>query len=95
MYWHMFAFRLKAGVTEETKSRMLLEIRALGAAIPGLLEAAVGRNESPRAAGYEIGGVMKFADQASFENYGGHPEHQKLLEWLLPLVEPVEVDFRG
>jgi hypothetical protein len=36
---------------------------------------------------------MKFADKAALESYGGHPAHQKLVSWLMPLIEPIEVDF--
>jgi hypothetical protein len=36
---------------------------------------------------------MKFADKASLDAYGAHPVHQKLLSWLMPLIEPIEVDF--
>lgn len=36
---------------------------------------------------------MKFADKASLESYGPHPAHQRLVGWLMPLIEPVEVDF--
>ena len=93
MYIHCFAFRWKPGVTDEQIDRAAEEIQGLQARIPGILEAYVGRNESPRSEGYAFGGVMKFADKASFEAYGPHPEHQKLLVWLLPLIEPVELDF--
>jgi hypothetical protein len=89
----MFAFRFKAGVTEEQKERIVAEIRRLKNEIPQVLEAWVGRNDSPRGYGYELGGVMKFSDKAACEAYGAHPAHQKLLSWLLPLIEPVEVDF--
>jgi hypothetical protein len=40
-----------------------------------------------------LGGVMKFADAGACEAYGAHPVHQKLLSWLMPLIEPIEVDF--
>jgi hypothetical protein len=93
MYIHMFAFRLKPGVTEEQKSRMLREIGALGGQIPGLLETYVGENDSPRGQGFAIGGVMKFPDRARMEAYNAHPVHRALLEWLLPLIDPIEVDF--
>jgi Stress responsive A/B Barrel Domain len=93
MYIHMFAFRFKAGVTEERKEEIVAAIRALKREIPEVLEAWVGRNESPRGQGYELGGVMKFADAAACERYGAHPVHQKLLAWLMPLIEPIEVDF--
>ena len=69
------------------------EIRKLQGQIPGLVETFVGINISPRGQGYELGGVMKFADQSALDNYGAHPVHQKLLSWLMPLIDPIEVDF--
>lgn len=71
------------------------EIQNLQGQIPGLLETYVGRNESPRSQGYAFGGVMKFMDKASFDAYGPHPAHQKLLVWLMPLIEPLELDFEA
>ena len=93
MYIHMFAFRLKAGVTEEQQARMLREIRALQDQIPGILETVVGKNDSPRGQGYAIGGAMKFPDKAALEAYNVHPVHQELLKWLVPLIDAIEVDF--
>jgi hypothetical protein len=93
MFIHMFAFRWKPGVTDEQKHRVIDEVRGLQGQIPGLTETWVGTNISPRGQGYELGGVMKFADKASLDAYGPHPVHQKLLSWLVPLIEPVEVDF--
>jgi hypothetical protein len=93
MYIHMFAFRWKPGVSESQKVRVRIEIRNLQGQIPGLLETWVGTNISPRSQGYELGGVMKFADEASLLAYPGHPVHVKLVNWLMPLIEPIEVDF--
>jgi len=93
MYVHMFAFRLKPEVTEKQKDRMLREINALPTQIPGLLEAHVGKNDSPRGQGFEIGGVMKFPDRETMEAYNAHPVHQALLKWLVPLIDAIEVDF--
>jgi hypothetical protein len=95
MYVHLFAFRWNSGVTQEQKQRVITEIRGLQGKIPGLVETNVGMNVSPRGGGYELGGVMKFADKASLDSYGGHPDHQKLLSWLIPLIEPIEVDFEA
>jgi antibiotic biosynthesis monooxygenase (ABM) superfamily enzyme len=89
----MFAFRLKPGVTEAHQDRMIREINELKKQIPVVLESYVGKNISPRGQGFEIGGVMKFADQASLEAYNAHPVHQALLRWLLPLIDAIEVDF--
>jgi stress responsive alpha/beta barrel protein len=93
MMIHMFAFRWKAVATEEEKDRAITEISAFQGKIPGLLEVHVGNNVSPRGAGYETGGVMKFTDAAALANYTVHPLHKALLAWLLPLIEPIEVDF--
>ena len=93
MFVHMFAFRLKPGVTEAQQQRMLNEIAALQSQIPLVLEAHVGRNVSPRGQGFVIGGVMKFADAAALEAYNVHPVHQALLKWLVPLIDAIEVDF--
>jgi hypothetical protein len=93
MFIHMFAFRLKPGVTEAQQDRMIREISALQSHIPSVLESYVGRNVSPRGQGYVIGGVMKFESQAALDSYNAHPVHQDLLKWLLPLIDPIEVDF--
>jgi antibiotic biosynthesis monooxygenase (ABM) superfamily enzyme len=95
MYIHMFAFRWKEGVTEAQQQRAMEETSALVGKIPGLLDAFVGKNISPRGSGYEHGGVMRFADRDALEAYGDHPEHQKLVSWLMPLIDPIEVDFQA
>src|SRR5258707_12909900 len=93
MFIHMFAFRLKAGVTKAQQERMLREIGDLDKHIPGVLETQVGKNESPRGQGYAIGGVMKFADQSALEAYNAHPAHQESLKWLVRAVSGDEGAF--
>jgi hypothetical protein len=95
MLVHTFAFRWKAGVGEDQKLRAAAEIRGLQGQIPGLLETWVGVNISPQSQGYELGGVMKFADRGALDAYAAHPVHQKLLRWLMPLIDPIEVDFEA
>jgi len=95
MIVHTFAFRWKPDVTAEQKTRAITDIRALQGQIPGLIETHVGVNISPRSQGYELGGAMKFANKAALDAYGTHPVHQTLLDWLLPLIDPIEVDFEA
>lgn len=95
MVIHTFAFRWKPGVTAEQRRRVVVAIQNLQGRIPGLEETWVGENFSSRSQGYELGGVMKFASRAALEAYGLHPAHQELLAWLMPLIEPVEVDFEA
>jgi len=93
MYIHMFAFLFKPGVTTEKKSYCVSEIRKLKDEINEVQESWVGLNISPRGQGYELGGSMKFENAAAFERYNAHPVHQELLGWLIPLIDPIEVDF--
>lgn len=93
MFIHIFAFQWKPGVSDQQKQRVFTEINALQSQIPGILHSAVGFNTSPRGQGHEFGGVMQFPDRATFEAYNAHPVHQQLLTWLLPLIDPMEVDF--
>jgi hypothetical protein len=95
MVVHTFSFRWKTGVGEGQRRRAIAEIRALQGQIPGLLETWVGVNFSLRSQGYELGGVMKLAGRSALDAYGGHPVHQKLLQWLMPLIDPIEVDFEA
>jgi hypothetical protein len=93
MFLHTFAFRWKTDLPDEQKQRIYTEISAFQGQIPGLLETFVGFNTSPSAQGYEFGGVMRFSDRAAFDFYNDHPIHRQLLSWLMPLIDPIEVDF--
>ena len=95
MVIHMFAFRWAVAVDDSKRAEILTAIRGLQNQIPGLLETHVGLNFLPRGLGYELGGVMKFESRATFDAYAGHPAHQALLQWLVPLIEPVEIDFEA
>lgn len=93
MFIHIFSFRWKPDVTEPQKQRVFAEVSSLKDKIPGILDSAVGFNTSPRTHGYQFGGIMKFSDRVAFDAYNAHPIHQQLLTWLLPLIDPMELDF--
>lgn len=93
MYFHIFAFRWKPEATDALKAQAAADILAFRGKISGLLELHVGQNESPHGEGYAFGGMMRFTGKAAFEAYVVHPQHQALLKWLVPLIEPVELDF--
>lgn len=95
MFIHVFGFRWKEHATDVDGQRAAREIRAFQGVIPGLLEVRVGENLSPRGQGYTLAGVMKFTDRAAFDSYAMHPAHLDLLEWLIPLIDPVEMDFEA
>jgi len=91
---HTFLFQWHTGVTAQMQERAAREIRSLQGHIPGLLEASYGKNTSPRGQGFTHGGVMKFRDAAALQGYFVHPAHQKLVEWLMPLLKmAAELDY--
>jgi hypothetical protein len=93
MYFHIFGFRWKPEATEALKQRATADILAFRGVIPGLLELHVGPNQSPHGQGYTFAGVMRFTGKAACDDYVQHPAHQALLKWLVPLIDPVELDF--
>lgn len=95
MFIHIFGFRWKPQATEADKARATKEILAFRGVIPGLIEAYVGPNVSPRGQGYTFAGMMKFTDRVACDAYSTHPAHLALLDWLVPLIEPVELDFEA
>ena len=95
MFIHIFGFRWKPHATEADKARATREILAFRGVIPGLIEAHTGPNVSPRGQGYTFAGVMKFTDKAACDAYSTHPAHLALLDWLVPLIDPVELDFEA
>jgi antibiotic biosynthesis monooxygenase (ABM) superfamily enzyme len=93
VYFHIFGFKWKPEATEALQAQARADILAFRGKIPGLLEVHVGPNQSPHGEGYKFAGVMRFTGKAAFEAYVTHPQHQALLKWLKPLIEPVELDF--
>jgi len=95
MFIHIFGFRWKPAASEADKSRAEHEILAFRGVIPGLIEAYVGANLSPRGQGYAFAGMMNFTSKAAADAYSTHPAHLALLQWLVPLIDPVELDFEA
>ncbi len=93
--FHIFAFQWKPGTVDAQKERAAKEIAAFKGTIPGLIQMHVGQNISPRGKGYTFGGLMQFKDQAALDAYVQNPAHQALLEWLVPLIDAIELDLRG
>ena len=95
VFIHIFGFRWKEHAREVDKARAAREIRLFQGRIPGLIDVSVGENISPRGQGYTFAGLMRFTDRAACDSYATDPSHLALLEWLVPLIEPVELDFEA
>ncbi len=86
-------FKWLPAASESLQARAATEIAALQGQIPGLIATHVGRNESPQAREHDFGGVMTFESRDAFKAYVTHPVHVALVDWLMPLIEPTELDF--
>jgi hypothetical protein len=95
MFIHIFGFRWKPQATEADKTRARKDILAFRNVIPGLVAVHVGPNLSPRGQGYEFAGLMTFTGKEYADAYSTHPAHLALLEWLVPLIDAVELDFQA
>jgi Stress responsive A/B Barrel Domain len=95
MFIHIFGFRWRAAATDADKARARKEILAFRDTIPGLVSAKVGPNLSPRGQGYEFVGLMTFTNREAAESYATHTDHLALLDWLVPLIDAVELDFEA
>ena len=94
MMVHAFLFEWKPRAMEQDKQKAAEEIRGLQGQIAGLIETSYNANMSPRSQGFTHGGVMKFRDAASLQAYFAHPVHQKLVDWLMPLLAvAAELDY--
>ncbi len=95
MFVHIFGFKWKPEATEDDKDRAAKEILAFRGVIPGLIEVCLGENISSKGQGYTFVGLMKFVDKEAADFYSFHPAHMALLQWLAPLIDPVELDFEA
>jgi hypothetical protein len=93
MLQHMVMFKWKAGTTAQQLSQARAGLEKLAATVPGITSFSAGNQCSPEGLGkgFEFGFVMSFKDAASRDGYIVHPEHKKLVEFLLTIVEDVHV----
>lgn len=96
MIRHVVAFRFADGVTDAAKTEMEKALDAL----PGQIE-AIRRYEFGPDAGLSEGNfdyvvVADFDDEAAYQLYAGHPDHQALIrDHIRPAItERVAVQYR-
>jgi Stress responsive A/B Barrel Domain len=95
MYLHIFLFRWKADATAQHRERAARDIQAFLGAVPGLVTLSVGDNLAANNGGFEFGGCLGFADEAAYRAYCDHPLHIELLDWLVPLIDAIELDLKA
>ena len=89
MVHHLVLFRFRADLPPEAVPALFAELRALGERIPGITGFSGGADLSKEGLtkGFTHGFSMTFTDAAARDAYLTHPEHQRVVEQLLPLLE--------
>ncbi|NQX48921.1 Dabb family protein [Paenibacillus tritici] len=91
---HMAVFTLKSAPdTEETRA-FLRDGAEILSAIPGVNHFEVLRQVSVKC-DYQYGFSMEFADQAAYDAYNNHPDHQAFVaeRWDTQVAAFQEIDF--
>lgn len=87
--FHTVLFRFRPEVTQQQIDDCYAQLADLKNRIPGILSFSGGPYSSPEGLnrGFGHGFVMIFADETSRNDYLSHPEHQRVVDKLLPLLE--------
>jgi hypothetical protein len=86
---HIVLLQFKAETTPEQIDQVFDEIMDLSEEIPGIEDYVSGVNNSPEGInqGYTHGFIMTFQDGATRDTYLSHPQHEKVKQHLLSLVD--------
>lgn len=93
---HIALIKFKAGTAQEQLDQLFDALLDLSENVDGIEDYVEGANSSPEGLnkGYTHGFVMSFRDAAARDAYLSHPEHEKVKQTFLPLVEDIVVfDF--
>lgn len=93
---HIGLIKFKEGTSEEQIDGMFDQLLDLTETIEGIEDYVAGPNVSSEGLnqGMTHGFIMTFTDAAALNAYLPHPEHQRVKDLILPLVESVVVfDF--
>jgi hypothetical protein len=89
MVHHLVLFRFRADLPPDAVPAQLAELRALPERIPGITGFSGGADISKEGLtkGFTHGFSMTFTDAAARDAYLVHPEHQRVVKQLSPLLE--------
>lgn len=90
MICHIVLYQMKAELSEESQNqlvRLALERLTL---LPGVRNLRAGKSIKGPEKGYSVALAMDFADEAAFEVYRVHPDHQKFVKEIAgPMVSDI------
>ncbi len=96
MVIHVVMIQFRSEISEEDKEAVREEITALGDLVPGLRNITTGRNFAQEDRAMDLVLIAQFDRREDLEFYATHPEHQKVLAILKPMVEYTKVvDFEA
>ncbi|MCL7749923.1 Dabb family protein [Halalkalibacter alkaliphilus] len=96
MVTHIVLIKFSRKVTDTQVDKLIEKTLKLKDEIPGIIDIQQGRNFSNRNQGYEVGMTVKFENKQALENFGPHPKHQEVVNYLkneLGLADLIVVDF--
>lgn len=95
MFKHVVMWQLQDEAGGALKSENLHRMKDLLEGLPHKIDFIevyeVGLNLSDSSAAYDIVLISGFEDEASFQEYRAHPEHQKVVEFIRSVQEKVHV----
>jgi len=93
MFVHVFAFQWIPAASAAQREAACRDVLAFEGVVPGLQQVLLGKNVSANSPEWTTTAVMTFDDRAAFDAYVTHPRHVALLDWLVPLITAIELDF--
>ena len=93
MVQHIVLFKWKPATTAQQQSEARAGLEKLAGAVSGITAFSAGKQCSPEGLGkgFEFGFVMTFKDALLRNGYLAHPDHKKLVAFLLTIVEDAVV----
>lgn len=95
---HIVLFKFKPQITSATVKDIFKELAQLQQLIPGITHFAGGSYSSNEGLnqGYTHGFLMTFESVEARNHYLPHPEHERVKQEILPLIEDlIAFDFEG
>lgn len=93
MVQHVVLFKWKPGVSASQQTEIGEKLKSLQQKIPGIAGFSAGSQSSPEglSKGFHYGIVMTFKSTADRDTYLPHPDHKKVVDSILPIVDDVMV----
>jgi hypothetical protein len=96
MIKHIVMWKFKDETVEEDKLEMKRQLEALKGVVPSLSDIEIGLNTAESPAAMDMVLSSEFRTMEDLKAYVVHPEHQKVVEFVEPLVcERAVVDYEA